>query len=120
MPDADSSLYTTLKANIAAIRAQYRAAVADGSVSFTEAKEICLAVIADLVKLAQIIGGTGPDKKAAVLQVFDEIIAELLAATDSPGPDAIVDRVLGFTAHQFADYAIDIAVSLFKRAGVLS
>lgn len=56
---------------------------------------------------------SGADKKKEVLSILEEVLAE----TDSPGPDAITDRLIMYGADKAIDYLYDAFKGKFNFDG---
>jgi len=70
-----------------------------------------------LAKSMQFVGNykdwSGADKKAEVLKILDVVLAK----TDSPGPDFLVDRFIAEAAEFGIDYLYDAFKGRFKFDG---
>jgi len=56
---------------------------------------------------------SGADKKKEALRILEEVLAQ----TDSPGPDAITDRLIMFGADKAIDYLYDAFKGKFNFDG---
>ena len=93
------TIYDDLKAGIDKIIADYKAANADGKLSFSEIFTLVGNAIATFVQLIENFGsGTGAEKKAAVLAAIDQLFDEVIIPIDIKGIpnmlEGIVDKAL--------------------------
>lgn len=116
------SLYDDLKAAIDKIIADYKAANADGKLSFSEIFELVGNAVATFVQLVETYGGTsGAEKKAAVLQAIEQLFDEVIIPIDIKGIpnflEPIADRALKQLVLALADGWIDSIVNIFNKTG---
>ncbi len=71
------------------------------------ARRFLLPLILDLMNLAQDAGGSGTEKKAAVMAMVGDFYDEVILPLDLPGPDVLIDPLLRQTLLAVTDYAID-------------
>lgn len=121
MPD----YYDLIKDKVDEIVAEYKKAVADGSLEFKEAIQLAVLAGSTFIKLAAAIpSASGADKKAAVhkalMRFYDEIVAPL-DIPKIPGfvEKSIVDPTLRVVWSMVADAMIDALVKLLKELNAL-
>lgn len=81
--------------------------------------EFGVLLLGDFMKLAQEVGGTNEEKKAAVMELAALFYDKVIEPIDLPGPDAIFDPLLRAGWLKFADFAVDGLFSLFNSTTVL-
>lgn len=116
------SLYDDIKEAIDKIIADYKAANADGKLSFTEIFTLVGNAVATFVQLAeQCAGKTGAEKKAAVLQAIEQLFDEVIIPIDIKGIpnllEGIVDRAFKQLVLALADGWVDSIVNIFNKTG---
>lgn len=116
------SLYDKLQDSITQIIADYKAANADGKLSFTEIFTLVGNAVASFVHLTENFGeGSGPEKKAAVIAAIDKLFDEVITPIDIKGIpnflESIFDSSLKKLVLALADGWIDTLVKVFNRLG---
>jgi hypothetical protein len=116
------TIYDDLKAGIDKIIADYKAANADGKLSFSEIFTLVGNAIATFVQLIENFGsGTGAEKKAAVLAAIDQLFDEVIIPIDIKGIpnmlEGIVDKALKQLVLTLADGWVDSIVNIFNKTG---
>ena len=116
------SIYDELRASIDEIVASYKAANADGKLSFSEIFTLLGNAAATFVQLVESFSnGTGAEKKAAVLQAIEKLFDEVIIPIDIKGIpnmlEAIVDRALKQLVMSLADGWVDSLVNIFNKSG---
>lgn len=75
-----------------------------------QGKDFMDALVKTMEYVGQYADFSGADKKAEVLAILQVVLDK----TDSPGPDAITDRVVMWIAPQAIDYIVSAARGKFK------
>ena len=116
------SIYDDLRAAIDKIIADYKAANADGKLSFTEIFTLVSNAVATFVQLMENFGsGTGAEKKAAVITAIEQFFDEVIIPIDIKGIpnllEGIVDTALKQLVLTLANGWVDAIVNIFNRTG---
>lgn len=116
------SIYDKLQGAIDQIIADYKAANADGKLSFSEIFTLVGNAVASFVHLTEDFGeGTGPEKKAAVIAAIDRFFDEVITPIDIKGIpnflESIFDSSLKSLVLALADGWVDTIVKVFNRLG---
>jgi len=116
------SLYDQLKEAIDEIIANYKAANADGKLTFSEIFTLLGNAVATFVQLTESLGaGSGADKKAAVLEAISQFFDEVIIPIDIKGVpnllEGIVDQSLKQLVLTLADGWVDSIVNIFNKTG---
>lgn len=114
------SLYDDILIEAEAFFDDVRAAIEVEALSAVAAlRKFGIEALADFIRLAQEQSGvTGPDKRAAVLQLAGDFYDRVIEPLDVPGPDALVDPLLRAAWLKTCELVIDGLVQLFKSGGV--
>jgi hypothetical protein len=112
-----SDVITVIEQQVAALIANYKAAMADGF-QWRDLVTLYNEVIPAIVAIVEALPATGEQKKRAALDCLDRFYAAVIEPLDIPGvPDILVDKPLGLLLHLVAEFAIDWAVARFNREG---
>jgi len=116
------TLYEKFNEAVAEVLASYKAANADGKMTFTEIISLVGKVIGKLVSLAEVFhGGEGDAKKAAVMAAvnafYDEVIAPIDIAKIPNFIEPIVDKGIKSVILVIADGITDAVVAIFNEGG---
>jgi hypothetical protein len=118
--EVNMDLYNTLDKAIAVLKSEYdRLKGDDGKISLADAWALFQTGIAELVKVAELLDVTGPEKKVMVLDALEKLYDEVIAPIDlKPVPNIIepmVDKVLKQLFLTLANGAIDSMVLLLFK-----
>jgi len=116
------TLYEKFEEAVADVIAAYKAANADGKMSFTEIITLVGKVLGKLVSLAEVFhGGDGSAKKAAVMAAvgafYDEVIAPIDISKVPNFIEPIVDKGIKSIILIIADGITDAIVAIFNEGG---
>jgi hypothetical protein len=120
-----TSIYGDLRSAVDKIVANYKAANADGKLTFTEIFTLVGNAVATFVQLMERVpsfgSSTGAEKKAAVLLAIDQLFDEVIIPIDIKGIpnllEGIADRALKQLVMILADGGIDSIVNIFNKTG---
>jgi hypothetical protein len=73
-----------------------------------------MTVLVGLMRMAELDGDNGAEKKEAVMTMVAEFYDTVIAPLDLPGPDMVVDPILRKMVLRTADWAIDSYVAFLK------
>lgn len=114
-------LYDLIKTEVSAYIARIKAArQSDAKLSLQELFQLGFEAAATLVRLAQVPGYTGPEKKAAVILAAMQFHDEVIQPLDLPGPDWLIDPIVRQLYEAAVNAGVEVAVKLFWQIGVFS
>lgn len=113
------SLYDQICLDVLAITERIKQSVADDGLSVPEAIGLGHQAVESFVKLAQQAGGTGAEKKEAVLEAIYNFYDQVIVPMDAPGPDVLVDPLLRSVILPIYSYVIDTIVTALEDSGDL-
>lgn len=118
------ALYETLKEEVNVMVAAYRVATADKKVTMEELWSLFQKASFGLVRVAEQVGGTGVEKKAAVLAALDKFYDEVIGPLDIQYVPNIVepyvDNMLKKLVMQMADGGIDAFVTFLNQNNIFT
>ena len=110
-----SNLVETVIEALVDIQASFVEKYADGKLSFSEMFKLSTEVVERLVAVAEAFGGTGMDKRQAVIDAAVKLWDESLRDMDIPYlPDVIVDPMIEAMIPTVVGKIIDLAVARFN------
>jgi hypothetical protein len=117
-----SALYETIKAELATAADEILSQLGDGF-QFADAWPMVSAATMSFTRIAQATGGTGPEKKEAVLLALEAFYAEKISSLDLPGVpnlfvEPVVDKALGALIRPCFGPLVDLVVAQFHDAKV--
>ena len=116
-------IYDDLKGAVNEIIAHYKAATADGKLTFTEIFTLASKALGSFVQLFETFTDnvTGEEKKAAVLAALNTFFDEVISPIDIKGIpnfiEPVVDSSLKKLCMTLADAGIDALVAIFNKSG---
>lgn len=111
------SLYETIKTEVQGYIADVKAAGSDGY-TFADIIPLVSAATMRFTRIAQAAGGTGAEKKEAVLAGLESFYDAVILPIDLPGPDFVVDPALRSLIRVVLGPLIDRVVGEQKAAGI--
>lgn len=118
------ALYDVLKEQVTVLADEYKLIIADKKVTMDELWKLFQLASVALVKMAEQVGGTGPEKKAAVMAALDKFYDDVIAPMDIQYvPNMVepyVDGLLKKIALQMASGGIDALVAFMNDNGLFT
>jgi hypothetical protein len=115
------ALYDDIEGALTEIIAHYKNATKDGKLSFSELITLGSNAVASLMQVAEHFGGTGTEKKQAVITALGQFYDQVIAPIDIKGVpnllEGIVDKALKELMLTLAGGWIDSLTTIFNKSG---
>jgi len=108
-----NELYEQIKEAVQALKAGFRDALADGKITLAELWLLVQHLVIDLVGIVNGLDDLSPERrKEAILELVDEVYADVIAPIDLPWvPEfierSLVDPILGIALHEVVSRLLD-------------
>ncbi len=110
-------LFQQIQVEFDALVAEAKAVFEDGKVTWREVAGLVPEAFRRIVAMVQVVQAAGEQKKELAVYCADQFYLQVIKPLNLPGPDWLLDPVIGRLLHELAGVAIDWLVKVFNRDG---